>query len=90
MENIRKILCITYTWSAFFTRPEVKEFQVAVRDGSRLVKCKLVLVPSKANYCIIPPAPLVAFAGTRQGTDKARDLATIKKRRQSGTQPRFS
>lgn len=44
-----------------------------------LVKCKLVLMPSKANYRIIPPPPLVcSFTGTRQG--RWRDLATIKKR----------
>lgn len=44
-----------------------------------LVKCKLVLMPSKANYRIIPPLPLVcSFTGTRQG--RWRDLATIKKR----------
>lgn len=44
-----------------------------------LVKCKLVLMPSKANYRIIPPPPLVcSFTGTRQG--RWRDLATVKKR----------
>lgn len=47
--------------------------------GRWLVKCKLVLMPSKANYRIIPPPPLVcSFTGTRQG--RWRDLATIKKR----------
>lgn len=36
--------------------------------GRWLVKCKLVLMPSKANYRIIPPPPLVcSFTGTRQG-----------------------
>ncbi|KAK1120351.1 hypothetical protein K0M31_012334 [Melipona bicolor] len=67
----------------FFTRPVAKEFEVAVGDGSRPVKCKLVPVPSKANYCIIPAAPLVALPLERdreQGeSQRLEDLATIKK-----------
>ena len=45
----------------------------------RRFKRKLVLMPSKANYRIIPPPPLgCSFTGTRQG--QWEDLATIKKR----------
>ena len=66
----------------FFTRSEAKEFEVAAGDGSWL----LVLVPSKANYCIIPAAPLVALPLERdreqaKARERLGDLATIKKPR---------